>query len=217
MGLVDIDLHIDPVLWMLKVRPADGPEQPQQGVGPVHREHDDLDAVHRRPLQGRQLLQAGPGAAEGPDGRRGAAAAVGAGVFGRLVAEASRRRLPKAEAGSQPDGDYACDAGPTQPRHAAKAFAYCQICQSAPWLEGVKARTGGHVNPSFRYTSVPLCLAASSLSLSLSLSTCQTRSARLMEARCCAMCVQVHHPADQSADVSLRYLILKRGRLRENV
>ena len=42
---VHVDLHLQPVPRVLEVRPVDGAEEPEEGLGPVHGEDDHLDGV----------------------------------------------------------------------------------------------------------------------------------------------------------------------------
>ena len=57
---VHVDLQLQPVPRVLEVRPADGAEEPEEGLGPVHGEDDHLDGVVGRLLQLGQLGQVVP-------------------------------------------------------------------------------------------------------------------------------------------------------------
>ena len=57
--LVHVDLHLQRVRRVLEERVVDGAEQPREGLGPVHGEHDDPHGEGRGPLELGQLGEVG--------------------------------------------------------------------------------------------------------------------------------------------------------------
>ena len=61
MAAVYVDLQLQPVPRVLEVRPVDGAEEPEQGLGPVHGEDDQFEGVVGSLLQPGQLGEVVPG------------------------------------------------------------------------------------------------------------------------------------------------------------